>query len=1126
MSLIRDPATITKVGRQMMTAGGDITYTKATLYGQDISHLTKDQLESLTSIGSALMTVPVGISDKSVNGSATTIVLEATFQNSNLKADLPYTAVGFFAKKGDDEKLVLVGVADPGAYLVATPPDGIATDALDIKVAISIGDAASVTAVVDPAGSVTPATLNGAISKATHDLTAQINTKADDAATKKALDTKANKSDVTASLATKANSADVDSKIAGVNKSISDVSDTVKANKDATDQALATKADKTDVAKDIDTVNKSISSMSVTITANQKATDTALDTKADKTTVNQELATKANSSDVDKKLDEKADKSSVDAKINAIDFSKIKFRKQYLTKSGIPSDKTWNATKNSDGSYTIDIYQDDWTAYNVASLLQAITTKADQSSLDATNKTVATKANSSDVYTKKQVDDAFSSRDATIATKADKATVDAEISKIDFTPYAKTADVNKEIKTVTDLANSKVDANYSYSKAELDKKLLALSTDTSGKVNADQVSQMIADKADKVDVTKQIKTVTDLANSKVDATYSYSKAELDKKLLAVTTTADGKVGADQVAQMIAGKADKTYVDNQIATIDFGKIKFRKQYVNSDGQTADKTWSATKNKDGTYTIDLWQDDWTASKLYGVLAQLPNKADTSTVNAQIADVKNTGKQAQATADSALAGYNKRPVISGGASDDLLSFKTTQLRYYPGNGNTCKNLPPATNQQWFTVEYIFENPNGDGIAIYRSPANEIWTIGNNGGYYDQGWVKVANANDIQGLQNQVNTKLASGDLPTELQKITFRKQYVDGSNKLQDGHWKLVKQADGSYLVDLYHDDWTAQRVADLLNQIGSKADTATVNSQVADAKNAATKAQTTADNANDNANGRLSLNGGTMGSTAQISFADSGTWTWGTSNKPAGKRGGLRWDGQSDSAEIYADEDGSDNLDLVFQIGDDGSNHFSFRNQVGAEVAAIQSNGHYTGTIDWASVNGRPDVATHADVNNKVNVQGDLFRLATAGNTWVDILGVANSDTPVLVSIRDQGSGNLLGNYAAAIAFGGGDTKGVLNVAYSDHTARIIGGNGNAPVWHEDIAWKSDISNLQNIINQQNQTIQSLTTRLANAENEIRYIKANYVEGRTFPASQEAQANSWENENPQRIAFITK
>ena len=754
------------------------------------------------------MTVPVGISDKSVNGSATTIVLEATFQNSNLKADLPYTAVGFFAKKGDDEKLVLVGVADPGAYLVATPPDGIATDALDIKVAISIGDAASVTAVVDPAGSVTPATLNGAISKATHDLTAQINTKADDAATKKALDTKANKSDVTASLATKADSADVDSKIAGVNKSISDVSDTVKANKDATDQALATKADKTDVAKDIDTVNKSISSMSATITANQKATDTALDTKADKTTVNQELATKANSSDVDKKLDEKADKSSVDAKINAIDFSKIKFRKQYLNKSGIPSDKTWNATKNSDGSYTIDIYQDDWTAYKVASLLQAITTKADQSSLDATNKTVATKANSSDVYTKKQVDDAFSSRDATIATKADKATVDAEISKIDFTPYAKTADVNKEIKTVTDLANTKVDTTYSYSKAELDKKLLALSTDTSGKVDANQVATMIEGKADKTDLDNEIKAVTDLANTKANT------VDVDSKIKTVTDLANTKANSADVYT-------KTETDNQINKFDLSKVKFRKQFLNSDGDKVDKTWSATKNDDGTYTIDLYNDDWTAAKLFDVICQLPNKADTSTVNAQIADVKNTIK------------------------------------------SNVDNLQSDINT--------------------KANASDVYTKKQVDDAFSSRDATIANKAD----KSYVDDKVGAIDFS----KIKFRKQYVTGNNKTADSTWQATKNADGTYTIDLYNDDWTAQRVVDLLNQIGSKA---------------------------------------------------------------------------------------------------------------------------------------------------------------------------------------------------------------------------------NA----------SDVNSLQNIINQQNQTIQSLTTRLTNAENEIRYIKANYVEGRTFPASQEAQANSWENENPQRIAFITK
>ena len=179
MSTIRDPAYITDAGRTMMTAGGDVTYTKAVLYGQDISHLTSDQVKALTTIGSPLREVKVGISDKQNTDRGTTVILEATFQNDNLANDLPYTAVGFFAQKGNDEKLIAVAVANTGAYLTATSPDGVATDALDLKLAIAIGDATNVTATVDPAGSVTPATLNGAINQVTHDLTAQIDTKAD-----------------------------------------------------------------------------------------------------------------------------------------------------------------------------------------------------------------------------------------------------------------------------------------------------------------------------------------------------------------------------------------------------------------------------------------------------------------------------------------------------------------------------------------------------------------------------------------------------------------------------------------------------------------------------------------------------------------------------------------------------------------------------------------------------------------------------------------------------------------------------------------------------------------------------------------------------------------------------------
>lgn len=95
---------------------------------------------------------------------------------------------------------------------------------------------------------------------------------------------------------------------------------------------------------------------------------------------------------------------------------------------------------------------------------------------------------------------------------------------------------------------------------------------------------------------------------------------------------------------------------------------------------------------------------------------------------------------------------PIINGSTGDDLFAYKTNQLRLYPGNGLNCKNLPPASNTQWFTVQYVFETPNGDGIAIFRSPANEVWTIGNNGGAYTTGWLRLANSNDVNDLRNQI--------------------------------------------------------------------------------------------------------------------------------------------------------------------------------------------------------------------------------------------------------------------------------------------------------------------------------------------------------------------------------------
>lgn len=68
-------------------------------------------------------------------------------------------------------------------------------------------------------------------------------------------------------------------------------------------------------------------------------------------------------------------------------------------------------------------------------------------------------------------------------------------------------------------------------------------------------------------------------------------------------------------------------------------------------------------------------------------------------------------------------------------------------------------------------------------------------------------------------------------------------------------------------------------------------------------------------------------------------------------------------------------------------------------------------------------------------------------------------------------------------------------------------------------------QSDLNSTNATVESQASEIASLKAQLNDAVNQINYIKANYIEGRRFAKSQEAQANSWENENPQRIAFIT-
>lgn len=116
--------------------------------------------------------------------------------------------------------------------------------------------------------------------------------------------------------------------------------------------------------------------------------------------------------------------------------------------------------------------------------------------------------------------------------------------------------------------------------------------------------------------------------------------------------------------------------------------------------------------------------------------------------IASLQNTVNNIEST---------RTPIVAGASGDDLFAFQTNQIRLYSGNGKTCKNLPPASNTNWFSVQYIFEAPNSAGTAIYRTPFNEIWVAGCNGSSYTTsfsggGWLRLANSNDINDLQNQI--------------------------------------------------------------------------------------------------------------------------------------------------------------------------------------------------------------------------------------------------------------------------------------------------------------------------------------------------------------------------------------
>lgn len=128
----------------------------------------------------------------------------------------------------------------------------------------------------------------------------------------------------------------------------------------------------------------------------------------------------------------------------------------------------------------------------------------------------------------------------------------------------------------------------------------------------------------------------------------------------------------------------------------------------------------------------------------------------------------------------------------------------------------------------------------------------------------------------------------------------------------------------------------------------------------------------------------------------------------------------------------------------------------------------------GTVHRVKFSGLPIKVTGSVTGTGIIKDGELIEINTSTN---HSHGLAHQDFTVFLSNDDTNlKWTRLGNqngggfwlksirgqskapawfqpdYAAGIAFGGGDTKGIISVKYSEPSVKFAGGNGDAPVWY--------------------------------------------------------------------------
>ena len=422
---------LTNIGHQMLTsiASGNrkITYTKAEAYTQDVSSISNETLQALTSLQGKELSANLLVS----NDNSNVVTITANFRNKGLTNDVVFNSIGWFAKLDTDdaergitanqEYLIGITPANGAQTLVAPPADQSSSQAISLNLNMTLSDASNVSMTVSDAGAVHFNQLDDQLAKytTTSDLTKLLAGKADLGLsyTKAELDAKL--LDLTTDTDGKVSADQVQALISD-KANISDV-----YTKSQVDSALSTRDSQINTKANISDVYT------------KSQVDSALSTR------DTEISTKANISDVYTRSD--VDNAFTDVRgrlgklegtqtLDSPDFNSITSTGVYYITNNTPANiknnpvSQWGVlvVSNGDGNRTSQVYYPDDGSPQWCRLLNGsnwlpwyqLSTKKDISNAtDLANQartTANTKANASDVYTKPQIDTAFGQRDTKI----------------------------------------------------------------------------------------------------------------------------------------------------------------------------------------------------------------------------------------------------------------------------------------------------------------------------------------------------------------------------------------------------------------------------------------------------------------------------------------------------------------------------------------------------------------------------------------------------------------------------------------------------------------------------------------------------------------------------------------